>query len=633
MKQLRLDGTHLVLDTPYNPDEVRALKSGIPQARWDKLNKVWRIPLPHLKTAIDFAKSWNIEISQELIRLQLPDHPIGDTSIRLKNGKLIITLPYDTLTVKSLKTITGTKWNALTDKWEAPYSVINDIIKWADTYNIPIPDHIREQVEIETKQAQHATKLSQATDANITVPNIQLELYPYQRAGVAYAAEKQKCFIADEMGLGKSLQALATTEYTNQYPALIVCPSSLVQDWANKINEALPERTIQQIAGRKTLQMTDTDYTIIGYPNIHHHKTTLKDQNYNTLILDESHYCKNRTAQRTKAAKYLAKHIPPEGNTLLLTGTPITNRPAEYAPQLEILNKIDQFGGIWNFYKRYCNAYKDNWGHWQIHGASNLKELHNNLKTHCYIRREKQDVLPDLPPMTYNTITVEMSPKHKKEYNHALNDLQTYYEQEKEKLALQEGKNPTAARIRAHFATQNHETLIQLTELRKIVAQAKIKTALEWIQNANEQGHKIVIAAHHRHIVQTIANETSGLMIIGGQNPQKTETAKTKFQESTNPTNITISITAASHGHTLTAATNMLIIEPPWTPAQYRQTTARIHRIGQTQPVTIHNMLIPNTIDQHIYNTITKKAENTDPAISHTPPNLHQLLQPPENTN
>ena len=86
MKQLRLDGTHLVLDTPYNPDEVRALKSGIPQARWDKLNKVWRIPLPTLKTAIDFAKSWNIEISQELIRLQLPDHPIGDTSIRLKTA-------------------------------------------------------------------------------------------------------------------------------------------------------------------------------------------------------------------------------------------------------------------------------------------------------------------------------------------------------------------------------------------------------------------------------------------------------------------------------------------------------------------------------------------------------------------
>ena len=624
MKQLRLDGTHLVLDTPYNPDEVRALKSGIPQARWDKLNKVWRIPLPHLKTAIDFAKSWNIEISQELIRLQLPDHPIGDTSIRLKNGKLIITLPYDTLTVKSLKTITGTKWNALTNKWEAPYSVINDIIKWADTYNIPIPDHIREQVEIETKQAQHATKLSQATDANITVPNIQLELYPYQRAGVAYAAEKQKCFIADEMGLGKSLQALATTEYTNQYPALIVCPSSLIQDWANKINEALPERTIQQIAGRKTLQMTDTDYTIIGYPNIHHHKTTLKDQNYNTLILDESHYCKNRTAQRTKAAKYLAKHIPPEGNTLLLTGTPITNRPAEYAPQLEIIQKIDEFGGLWNFYKRYCDAYRDQWGHWQIYGASNLKELHNNLKTHCYIRREKHDVLPDLPPITNNTITTQMAPKHRKEYNHALNDLQDWYTQQQEQLAHQHGTNPSAAAIRAHYAAQNYETLIQLTALRKITATAKLPHAIEWVQNANDQGHKIVIAAHHRDIVQTLSAELNSPMIIGGQTPQKTETAKHEFMTNPNCMNLIISITAASHGHTLTASNNMLILEAPWTPAQYHQTTARIHRIGQTQPVTIHNLIIPNSIDQHIYNTLDRKTQNTQPAITNS--TIQQIL-------
>lgn len=619
MKILKLDGTHVVLDTPYNPDEVRALKNGIPQARWDKLNKVWRIPLPHLKTALDFAKSWNIEISQELIRLQLPDHPIGDTSIRLKNGKLIITLPYDTLTVKSLKTITGIKWNALTNKWEAPYSVINDVIKWADTYNIPIPDHMREQVEIETKQAQHATKLSQATDANITVPNIQLELYPYQRAGVAYASEKHKCFIADEMGLGKSLQALATTEYTNQYPALIVCPSSLVQDWANKINEALPERTIQQIAGRKTLQMTNTDYTIIGYPNIHHHKTTLKEQNYNTLILDESHYCKNRTAQRTKAAKNISKNIPKTGNILLLTGTPITNRPDEYAAQLEIIGQIDKLGGLWNFYKRYCNAYKDKWGHWQTHGASNLKELHKNLQKTCYIRREKEDVLPDLPPITYNTIHATLDTKHKKEYNQALNDLNNWYEHQCEQLAIKEGRNPTAARIKAHFAAQNNETLIQLTALRKITANAKIQQAIEWVHNANEQGHKIVIAAHHRNIVQTIANETGGLKIIGGQNPQQTETDKHKFNTDPNHQNITISITAAAHGHTLNAAHNMLIIEPPWTPAHYQQTIARIHRIGQTKPVTIHNLIIPNTIDTHVHNTLKNKIHNTHKAITDKP--------------
>jgi len=113
-------------------------------------------------------------------------------------------------------------------------------------------------------------------------------------------------------------------------------------------------------------------------------------------------------------------------------------------------------------------------------------------------------------------------------------------------------------------------------------------------------------------------------MIIGGQNPQKTETAKQEFQQNTNCMNIIISIDAAAHGHTLTASNNMLFIEAPWTPAKYHQTCARIHRIGQTKPATIHNLINPNTIDQHIYNTLQNKTQKTQPAI--TPTAIQNIL-------
>ena len=217
-----------------------------------------------------------------------------------------------------------------------------------------------------------------------------------------------------------------------------------------------------------------------------------------------------------------------------------------------------------------------------------------------------------------------MDKKHQTMYNHALNDLQEWYKQQQEQLAQQEGTNPTAARIRAHYATQNYETLIQLTELRKITAQSKIPHALEWIQNANNSGQKIVIAAHHRHIVQTLANELNAPMIIGGQNPQTTENAKQEFQENTNCQNIIISIDAAAHGHTLTASNNMLFLEAPWTPAKYHQTCARLHRIGPTKPATIHNPINPTTIDQHIYNTLHNKTQKTQPAI--TPTQIQNIL-------
>jgi len=624
MKRLYLNGTKLVLDTPYNKDEVQALKTSFPNARWDKINKHWTIPLAARKRAISFANSWNIDVDEELIRLQLPEHPIGETTIRLEKAILQIVVPYDTLQIHDLKAIPGIKWNPHHNHWETPYTNVHELIQWADKYNHPIPDHIRTQANIETQKAQHAQNLTQATDAKITIPNLQLELYPYQKAGVAYAAEKQRTFIADEMGLGKSIQALATTEYTNQYPALIICPTSLTEDWKTKIQQALPHRTIQTIEGRKTPELTETDYTIIGYPNIHAQKQHLNNQHHNTLILDESHYCKNPDAQRTKAAKNIAKNIPTTGNILLLTGTPITNMPAEYAPQLEILQQIDNFGGRWNFYKRYCGAYRDNWGHWQIHGSTNNKELLNKLQTNCYIRREKQHVLTDLPPITYNTIHTTMDKKHRTMYNHALNDLQEWYTQQQEQLAIQEGNNPTQARIRAHYATQNYENLIQLTELRKIAAQSKIPHALEWIENANTQKQKIVIAAHHRHIVQTLANELNAPMIIGGQPPKDTEKAKQEFQNNTNCMNIVISIEAAAHGHTLTASHNMLFIEAPWTPAKYHQTCARIHRIGQNHPATIHNLINPQTIDQHIYNTLQNKTQKTQPAI--TPTAIQNIL-------
>jgi len=629
MKRLYLKGTKLVLDTPYNKDEIQALKTSFPKARWDKIDKHWTIPLAARKRAISFANSWNIDVDDDLIRLQIPDHPIGETTIRLEKAILQIAVPYETLQIHDLKAIPGIKWNPHHSHWETPYTNVHELIQWANKYNHPIPAHISTQADIETKKAQHSQNLTQATDANIHIPTLQLELYPYQKAGVAYAAEKQRTFIADEMGLGKTLQALATTEYTNQYPALIICPTSLTEDWKTKIEEALPNRTIQTIEGRKTPNMTETDYTIIGYPNIHTQKQHLNNQKHNTLILDESHYCKNPDAQRTKAAKNIAKNIPQTGNILLLTGTPITNMPAEYAPQLEILDQINNFGGRWNFYKRYCGAYRDNWGHWQTYGSTNNKELLNKLQTHCYIRREKQQVLTDLPPLTHNTIHTTMDKKHRTMYNHALNDLQEWYTQQQEELAHQQGTNPTTARIRAHYATQNYETLIQLTELRKIAAHSKIPHATEWTQNANNQGQKIVIAAHHRHIVQTLANELNAPMIIGGQTPKDTEKAKHNFQNNPNTMNIIISIDAAAHGHTLTASHNMLFIEAPWTPAKYHQTAARIHRIGQNHPATIHNLINPHTIDQHIYNTLHTKTQNTQPAITQTAIQNILNTQPP----
>ena len=618
MKTLKLQGNKLTLNTPYDQDEVASLKASFPRARWDRLNKVWLLPVTDLPKALNFAEAWGITVDEELQRLRLPEHPIGQTSIRRRGGKLKIRLPYEPVQVTALKTIPSVQWDHTNNEWIAPYKAVHDIIQWATNFDIPIPENIKEEAEIEQKRAQHSQDLANAETANITVPNLQLDLYPYQKAGVAYATEKQRMLHRRRNGPRQKHPSTRHNRIHKPIPSPHRMPLK-------------PHRRLEHQNTRSTTQPNNPNHTRTQNPQhdrnrLHHHRlpkhprpkttpqpTTLQNPHPRRIpLLQKQNRPTNQSRQKP------SQNIPPEGNVLLLTGTPITNRPAEYAPQLEIIQKIDEFGGLWNFYKRYCDAYRDQWGHWQIYGASNLKELHNNLKTHCYIRREKTEVLPDLPPITYNTITTQMAPKHRKEYNHALNDLQDWYTQQQEQLAQQHGGNPTAAGIRAHYAAQNYETLIQLTALRKITATAKLPHAIEWVQNANDQGHKIVIAAHHRDIVQTLAAELNSPMIIGGQTPQKTETAKHEFMNNTNCMNIIISITAAAHGHTLTAASNMLILEAPWTPAQYHQTTARIHRIGQDNNVTIHNLIIPNTIDQHIYNTLDRKTQNTQPAITNS---------------
>ena len=88
MKKVYLDNQHIILDTPYDKDEIQSLKDNFTTARWDKINKVWRIPVTEAEKLIPFAQAWGIDISSDLIRLQLPDHPIGITSIKLRNDNL-----------------------------------------------------------------------------------------------------------------------------------------------------------------------------------------------------------------------------------------------------------------------------------------------------------------------------------------------------------------------------------------------------------------------------------------------------------------------------------------------------------------------------------------------------------------
>lgn len=614
--KLYLDKNEIVLDFPYDAQQVSELKQ-IRGARWDKQSKLWRVPITSLAEARDFAINHDFEVTIDVLTFSAPKPRTGTARVSLENDAIAIRVPYERVIIKAVKQIPAVSWNADKHYWEAPNSSVINVMEWAEKFDVVVQPEVSAMSGEVTARMNQFIEASRSTDAKIEIPNLQGDLLPYQHAGVSYAANARRTFIADDMGLGKTLQSIATLEYVwDSYPAVVVCPPSLVLNWVAEWNRWLPNRKVVPVVNRKDFPERDSyDVVIVGYSNIAHWEKRLAG--HRSYIFDESHYAKTPTAQRTKAAVKIAKSAHKDGIVLCLTGTPVTNRPNEYASQLEILGRLKDFGGLWGFYRRYCGAFQDNFGQWNISGNSHLDELNERLRGTCYIRRTKDQVLSDLPPVVHSKVLVEGSPAAMKEYVKAEKDILLYIAERARQLALEQGKPSYGAAIAAMIRAEANEHLVRLSVLRRLAAKAKMEVAAEWINARIENGKKVVVAAHHREVVDELARKFGNIRIQGGMSVEEVEENKRRFQtESIDSTPvIVLSIQAAKTGHTLTAAEECLFVELPWTPADLDQTYSRLHRIGQKGSVTSTYMLAAGTIDEDIYDLIEKKRSVVDAAI------------------
>lgn len=613
--RLYLDKNEIVLDFPYDPSQVAEIKQ-IAGARWDKATKLWRVPVRSIEQARSFALRHNFDITIDVLTFNAPKPRLGTASVSLDDGMIAIRVAYERVIIKAIKQIPAVTWDSAKHYWKAPLSSITNVIEWAEKFDVPVDGDIRDISDSVTSRMNDFIEASRSVDADIDIPTLTGTLLPYQRAGVAYASIAQRTFIADEMGLGKTIQAIATVEHMGSYPAVIVCPPSLVLNWAMEYSKWVPRVRVATVTNRKDFpERNSYDVVVVGYSNIAHWEKKLTG--HKSYVFDESHYCKTPTAQRTKAAVKMAKAAQKDGVILCLTGTPVTNRPNEYASQLDILGRLKDFGGLWGFYRRYCAAYQDQFGQWNISGHSHLDELNERLRGTCYIRRTKDQVLSELPPVVHSRLVVEGAAAAMKEYSKAENDILLYIAERARKLALEQGKPSYGAAIAAMIRAEANEHLVRLSVLRRLAAKAKMTAVEEWITARIENGKKVVVAAHHRDVVDEIARKYGNLRIQGGMSVEEVEENKRRFQNESveSAPVIVLSIQAAKTGHTLTAAEECLFVELPWTPADVDQTYSRLHRIGQKGSVTATYMLASGTIDEEIYEIIEKKRSVVDAAV------------------
>lgn len=639
--QLLLAGDHLALVFPYDIVQVREVKQ-IPGARWDRLSKTWRAPLRSLPEARAFAEKHGFFIEDDLAKLDLPDTP---TSGVVKAGKeLVITFPYDEVKIAAIRGVTGARWRPDDFAWVAPSTSLLEVFAWAEDFNVDVSQEILDEIgRVEDSKAglfglSNRTHLDQPLDTS----GLNGELLPFQHVGVAYALQARRTFIADSMGLGKTVQAIAALHLGDALPAVVVCPPTLVLNWVNEIHNWLPDAKIVTLAGMAKKNLTDkvkrrkpaspaaagllvrldtssdpqdianhledADFVVLGYSVVGAWRPVLSPR---SLVCDESQYIKNKKAKRTKATLKLAKELPEDGMTLCLTGTPVLNRPAEFYPQLAALGHISDFGGEWSFYKRYCGMYTDRWGKVDISGATHKEELNERLRSTCYVRRTKEEVLPDLTPIRHQIVPVQGDTERMKEYRKAEDDIARYMAERAAAIALELGLDPRSAAVMAKIKAESAEHIVRLSALRRIAALAKMPTIKELVDSHLEEGSKVVIAGHHRDVVSGLADQYGGLKIQGGMSVDDVEQFKARFQDGADPVMV-LSIQAAKAGHTLTAAQDIIMAELPWTPADADQVIARLHRIGQEGSVLATWLLCNDTIDHEIYTLLQEKRAVVD---------------------
>lgn len=525
----------------------------------------------------------------------------------LEGGNFRVESRYDPDLVAALKVVIGRRWDGARRVWTVPLTQAAPLKSIAARFGLswPVEADQRAQAQGARRAALSATSRATDADADVDLKGFVGDLRPYQKAGVAYLLAAKRSIQADDMGLGKTAQALAALEADDAFPALAIAPASLVLNWRSECSRWLPHRKVQVVRSRKDDLDLSADLVVVSYDLAKRVASTLATRGFKAVIADEAHYLKNGQSQRTKALSNVVGAIP---RAHLLTGTPITNRPADLIAPLRMLGHLDgEFGGWSAFAKRYCQAHIGRYG-WDLSGAANLDELNQRLRAVCLVRRTKDQVLAELPAKQRAFQPVELS--NARDYAAAERGFTGWL-------------SVNADALDRHETQATGEALALLNELKRLVGIGKVLAAREAIDGCLDAGRKVVVFAHHIAVLDELQSTLAAgsfARIDGTTSLDDRQAAVERFQKDAVCRVFLGSTKAAGVGLTLTAASDVLVVEQEWVAADLDQAEDRCHRIGQTQCVNAVHLVAEHTVDDKLLDVIQRKRAIAQHAITgHAP--------------
>lgn len=450
------------------------------------------------------------------------------------------------------------------------------------------------------------------------------ELFQFQKEGVSKMLEMEtNILLADEMGLGKTPQGSMYLKLkSGALPAIVICPASLKQNWANEIKKwvgvdsAILEGRNPECLSEEYLKKYPVwiiNYDILGTEDKEEKRKEMERRkkakenglpfrkkllhvsgwcdeiikhDFKTIIADEVQYISELETIRARGVLQICNSLK-KSKKLFISGTPYETRTSQFYACLHILAP-EYFNNEYKFKMRYCNPVKTYFG-WKFDGLSNAEELHS-MVSKFMIRRLKKDVLKDLPPKIRAVVPMTVSPSDRKLYD----DIDREFE-----LAILSGEK------------KKSEQLGHIAHLKKGAYKAKQNAVIQWIKDyLTFQNKKLVVFIYHHETYDALMKEF-GYCSVGltGETPaNQRQNLVDRFQNDEKVYLFIGQIKASGVGLTLTKASATAFVEFGTTCVQHEQAEDRTHRIGtEFDCVMAYYLVLENSIEQDIMSVLNKR--------------------------